>query len=203
MTPAHQKHLYAQRSHVTTSQREALLRQRGCVVWFTGLSGSGKSTVAHALEARLFREGHAAFVLDGDNIRRRLNANLGFSEADRHENIRRVAEVAHLFAEAGIICIAAFISPFCSDRDKARALIGAERMFEVYLSTPLNECERRDPKGLYAKARAGRIPEFTGLSSPYEPPPAPALEIDTTACGVDEAADRIFKALQARGVLHA
>lgn len=177
------------------------MRQRGCVVWFTGLSGSGKSTVAHALELELMNQGHAAFVLDGDNVRRRLNADLGFSGKDRTENIRRIAEVAGLFADAGIICITAFISPFREDRRRAREVIGKDRMFEVYLGTTIEECEKRDPKGLYKKARGGEIPDFTGISSPYEPPLEPELEINTGECSVDEAVARLVSEFRARKYL--
>jgi adenylylsulfate kinase len=186
---------------VTPVQREALLKQRGVVIWFTGLSGSGKSTVAHALERDLVRQGHLAFVLDGDNVRRRLNADLGFSDHDRTENIRRIGEVASLFADSGVICISAFISPFREDRQRARSVAGDGRFFEIYLSTSIEECERRDPKGLYQKARAGEIGEFTGITSPYEAPENPELEIDTTAHSVDDSVGIILTALLQSGHL--
>ena len=149
------------------------------MVWLTGLSGAGKSTLATAVEAALIRAGHAACVLDGDNLRHGLNADLGFSPEDRRENIRRAGEVAALFADAGLIVIAAFISPYRAGREAAREAIGAARFLEVFLDAPLAVCERRDPKGLYRRARAGEIAEFTGISAPYEPPEAPALTLDT------------------------
>lgn len=174
-------------SSVSPEQRAELFNQRGCVLWFTGLSGSGKSTVACAVEQALIQSGHAAFVLDGDNVRHGLNGDLGFSVADRDENIRRVAEVAGLMADAGLICLASFISPFKSARRAAAERIGLDRFFEVYVDTPIEVCEQRDPKGLYVKARAGDIPDFSGISSPYEAPEKPAVrlptaELDLTAC---------------------
>jgi len=149
------------------------------VVWFTGLSGSGKSTLAAELERALFEQGKQVCVLDGDDLRRGLCSDLGFSPADRRENIRRVGEVARLFAEAGSICIAAFISPYRSERDLARRICPKGRFLEVYLNAPLEVCERRDPKGLYARARTGELKEFTGISAPYEPPEKPDLELRT------------------------
>ena len=153
--------------------------QRGCVVWFTGLSGSGKSTLARALEERLVSSGHLVYVLDGDNIRHGLNCDLGFSPEDRNENIRRIGEVAALFRDAGIVVLTAFISPYRADRDLARQAVGEDRFLEVFVDAPLATCEERDPKGLYVKARAGEIPEFTGLTAPYEEPPNPALVVNT------------------------
>lgn len=200
-SPTPPNHIYEHCSGVLPEEREALFRQRGCVLWFTGLSGSGKSTVAHAVEHELIRMGHAAYVLDGDNVRRRLNANLGFSDEDRHENIRRVGEVAHLFAEAGLVCLTSFISPFRADRELARSIIGHDRMLEVHLSTSIEQCEARDPKGLYKKARTGEIPEFTGVSSPYEPPEHPELSIDTSACTVEQSVQQVLAACRERGYL--
>jgi adenylylsulfate kinase len=158
--------------HVDRGIRQELLKQRGATVWLTGLSASGKSTLAFTLEHALLQEGRLAYVLDGDNIRHGLNYNLGFSAADRSENIRRVAEVARLFADAGLIVLTAFISPYRCDRDNARALHerGGVPFFEVFVDAPLAVCEERDPKGLYAKARAGQIKQFTGIDDPYEPP---------------------------------
>jgi len=199
--PDPDKNLFEERSRVTDDERRTLLRQRGCVVWFTGLSGAGKSTLAKALERKLFELGHPAFILDGDNMRRGLNRDLSFSHEDRTENIRRVAEVAKLFADAGMICIAAFISPFRKDREDARRIIGMERMLEVYLSTPIEVCERRDTKGLYKKAREGEVRDFTGISSPYEPPAQPDLEVDTVGCTVDEAVARIIDTFISRECL--
>ena len=165
---------------VDFENRCRLLRQRPLTVWLTGLSGSGKSTLAFGLEHSLIELGHASFVLDGDNVRHQLNRDLGFSPHDRSENIRRIAEVAHLMNEAGLIVVTAFISPYRSDRHMAREIIGPERFFEVHLSTPIDICEKRDPKGMYRRARAGEIPDFTGISAPYELPGTPSLVIDTT-----------------------
>lgn len=180
--------------------REALLGQRGAVVWLTGLSGSGKSTIAYALESRLLRARHLACVLDGDNLRHGLNADLGFSDDDRRENVRRVGEVATLFAECGIIAIASLISPFRADRERVRRRVPEGRFFEVFVNTPLAICEQRDAKGLYAKARTGELPEFTGISSPYETPEAPELLLLTGNSSVDEAVEAIEAMLRRAGV---
>lgn len=160
--------------------REALLKQKGIMIWFTGLSGSGKSTLAIALEGELYKQGILCRTLDGDNIRSGINNNLGFSEADRTENIRRIAEVSKLFVDCGIVTIAAFISPTHAIRRMASEIIGEDDFLEVYVSTPIEECERRDVKGLYAKARRGEIKEFTGISSPFEAPEHPFISIDTS-----------------------
>ena len=160
--------------------REALLKQKGIMIWFTGLSGSGKSTLAIALEGELYKQGILCRILDGDNIRSGINNNLGFSEADRTENIRRIAEVSKLFVDCGIVSIAAFISPTHAIRRMASEIIGEDDFLEVYVSTPIEECERRDVKGLYAKARRGEIKEFTGISSPFEAPEHPFISIDTS-----------------------
>lgn len=160
--------------------REALLKQKGIMIWFTGLSGSGKSTLAIALEGELYKQGILCRILDGDNIRSGINNNLGFSEADRTENIRRIAEVSKLFVNCGIVTIAAFISPTHAIRRMASEIIGEDDFLEVYVSTPIEECERRDVKGLYAKARRGEIKEFTGISSPFEAPEHPFISIDTS-----------------------
>ena len=180
-----------------------MLGQRGCVVWLTGLSGSGKSTLAAGLEAALVGAGRAAYVLDGDNLRHGLNSDLGFSPADRAENIRRAGEVAALFADAGLITITSFISPYRADRDVARAAVGAGRFLEVWLDTPLEVCEARDPKQLYRRARAGEIEEFTGVSAPYEPPPDPALVLDTSRLDLAAGVERLVGLLAARGFLAA
>jgi bifunctional enzyme CysN/CysC len=168
---------------VTREAREARHGHRGAVVWFTGLSGSGKSTLAEELERALFASGHAVFVLDGDNIRQGLSRDLGFSAADRAENIRRIAEVARLFADAGVVAITAFISPYASDRVRARAIAEAAGrgvpFVEVFVDAPLAVCETRDPKGLYAKARGGVVPHFTGITDPYEAPSAPDIVVHT------------------------
>ena len=160
--------------------REALLKQKGIMIWFTGLSGSGKSTLAIALEGELYKQGILCRILDGDNIRSGINNNLGFSEADRTENIRRIAEVSKLFVDCGIVTIAAFISPTHAILRMASEIIGEDDFLEVYVSTPIEECERRDVKGLYAKARRGEIKEFTGISSPFEAPEHPFISIDTS-----------------------
>lgn len=169
---------------VPVTDRERRNGHRGGVLWFTGLSGSGKSTLAFGLEQALFDRRYKVVVLDGDNVRHGLNADLGFSQADRTENIRRVGEVAALFAGTGMVCIPAFISPYRQDRDAARAAAEG-RFHEVYLDADVATCERRDPKGLYRKARAGQIPDFTGISAPYERPTSPELVIPTGTCDVD------------------
>ena len=186
---------------IQPADREALLRQRGGVVWLTGLSGCGKSTIACALEERLVRRGHLAFVLDGDNIRQGLNQDLGFTAQEREENIRRIGHVAALFSQAGVIAITAFISPYAKDRQAARQAAGEKRFFEVYLETPLAECEKRDPKGLYQKARAGEIADFTGISAPYEEPEQPQLRLETATLTPLECVEKIVSMLRDRNVL--
>jgi len=191
-----------QPTRVTAATRANQKSQKPAVVWFTGLSGSGKSTIANALEQALVQRGHHSYLLDGDNIRHGLNIDLDFSENGRNENIRRVGEVSALFVDAGLIVITAFISPFRADRNKIRERIGDAQFVEVYLSTSLEECERRDPKGLYVKARAGEIREFTGIDSPYEPPIAPQLTIDTSKQEITASIDQILRYLENRGFLH-
>ena len=178
-------------SDVTRDEREKALKQKGRIIWFTGLSGSGKSTLAKALEQRLFERGNVAYILDGDNIRTRLSSDLGFSDEDRTENMRRIGEVAILFADAGLITIAAFISPFRSYRDRVREVMDQDCFIEIYLDVPLKVCEARDPKGLYKKARAGEIEKFTGISSPYEEPVKPELALNTAKMPVEECIDLI------------
>jgi bifunctional enzyme CysN/CysC len=181
--------------------REAHARQKGqkaCVVWLTGLSGSGKSTIANLVEKKLFELGRHSFLLDGDNVRHGLNHDLGFTDADRIENIRRVGEVARLMADAGLIVITAFISPFRAERAMVRRMLPEGEFLEVFVDTPLEEAERRDPKGLYAKARAGALRNFTGIDSPYEPPEMPDLVIDTMAVSAEAAAERIVAAILER-----
>lgn len=177
--------------HVTRAERQTLLGQHPLTIWLTGLSAAGKSTLAFALERELIASGRACYVLDGDNVRHGLNRNLGFSPEDRAENIRRIAEVARLMNDAGLIVITAFISPFRKDRAAAREIVGPDCFREVYVSTSLALCESRDPKGLYGKARAGHLAEFTGISSPYEPPEQPLLEIDTARLTLQEALSRL------------
>ena len=186
---------------VSADERAALLRQRGCVVWLTGLSGSGKSTVGHALEKRLFDSGRLATVLDGDNVRHGLNSDLGFSPADRDENIRRVGEVAALLAKAGLITIVTFISPYRAARDRARQAVGDLPFFEVLVNAPVEECARRDPKGLYAKAQAGQIKDFTGVDAPYEPPENAELVLETASQSVEECVEALVDMLTAGGAL--
>ena len=178
---------------LTRADKEALLGQRGLMVWFTGLSGSGKSTIAIALERELQKRGLLCRILDGDNIRSGINNNLGFSPEDRVENIRRIAEVGKLFVDTGIITIAAFISPNNELREMASRIIGKDDFIEVYVSTPIEECERRDVKGLYAKARRGEIKEFTGISAPFEAPEHPALSLDTSKLSLEESVNRLLE----------
>lgn len=181
---------------ITKKDREAHLKQKGVILWFTGLSASGKSTIAREVEAALFSRGYLCYVLDGDNIRHGLNKNLGFSPEDREENIRRIGEVAKLFADAGIISMTAFISPYRADRDKVRALVAPDEFIEVFVDCPLEVLEERDPKGLYKKARAGEIAEFTGISAPYEAPKKPEITIDTSKLSLEESAEKVIGYMQ-------
>lgn len=176
--------------------QEAVSGRTGCVVWLTGLSGSGKTTVARALEQLLQNEGRPVCVLDGDCLRRGLCSDLGFSPEDRQENIRRVGEVARLFADAGLICIVALISPYRRERERARAAAPTGRFLEVYINAPLEVCERRDPKGLYARARAGELKDFTGISAPYEPPTQPEIELRTDLLNVTGCVTRLLEKLE-------
>jgi adenylyl-sulfate kinase len=194
------RHLRRHDGTVSRADRERLLRQRGAVLWFTGLSGSGKSTVARAVETRLAAVGRLVYVLDGDNIRHGLCADLGFSAADRTENIRRISHTAALLADTGVLVLTAFISPFRADRAAARAVLGSD-FLEVFVDVPLATCEARDPKGLYKKARAGQIPEFTGISSPYEPPERPELHLRNGERSLDQSVDDVLTFLGARGLL--
>jgi adenylylsulfate kinase len=186
---------------VTKADREGICGHRGCTIWMTGLSGSGKSTLAVALEKALWDRGAHAFVLDGDNVRHGLNKDLGFSPEDRNENIRRIGEVAKLFTDAGVINITAFISPYRADRDQARAIMAKGDFIEVYLECPLDICEQRDPKGLYKKARAGQIPEFTGISAPYESPLEPEITIQTASEGREQSLERLIAYLESHGYI--
>jgi len=181
---------------VSREDREKLLKQKGIVLWFTGLSGSGKSTIANEVAYKLHQMGKLAYVLDGDNIRHGLNKNLGFSPEDRNENIRRISEVAKLFADAGIITITAFISPYRKYRNFCRELLGPGRFIEIYTKASLETCEKRDPKGLYKKAREGIIKDFTGISAPYEEPENPELVIDTDRYSVEESVELVLKKLE-------
>ena len=181
---------------VTREDREKLLKQKGIVIWFTGLSGSGKSTIANEVAYKLHQMGKLTYVLDGDNIRHGLNKNLGFSPEDRNENIRRISEVANLFVDAGLITLTAFISPYKKYRNFCRELVGNDRFIEVYTKAPLETCEKRDPKGLYKKAREGIIKDFTGISAPYEEPENPELIIDTDKYSIEESAELVLKKLE-------
>lgn len=178
--------------------KEKLLGQHGLMVWFTGLSGSGKSTIAIALERELHNRGILCRILDGDNIRTGINNNLGFSEDDRMENIRRIAEVSKLFVDTGIVTIAAFISPSEKMRQMAASIIGRDDFMEIYVSTPIEECERRDVKGLYSKARRGEIKDFTGVSAPFDVPECPTLELDTSVLSLEESVSQLLKLILPR-----
>jgi len=189
--------------HITQEERANHKQQSPCVIWLTGLSGSGKSTIANALEAKLFALGKHTYLLDGDNIRHGLTRDLGFSDSDRIENIRRIGEVAKLFVDAGMIVITAFISPFQSERDRVRALVNEGEFIEIFIDTPLEVCEQRDPKGLYQKARTGEIPHFTGISSPYEMPLFAEISIKTDEYTIHQSVEAIIHYLHTKGYLHA
>lgn len=193
------KHIYPIFDRMLSrSDKEELLKQHSVMIWFTGLSGSGKSTIAIALERELQKRGLLCRILDGDNIRIGINNNLGFSAEDRIENIRRIAEIGKLFVDTGIITIAAFISPNNDIREMAANIIGKEDFMEIYVSTPIEECERRDVKGLYAKARKGEIKNFTGISAPFEAPQHPALSLDTSKLSVEESVNKLLELILPR-----
>ena len=197
------KNIVWHQSTVTREEREAQSGHRGATIWLTGLSGSGKSTLANLLEKALWERGVRSYVLDGDNVRHGLNKDLGFSPDDRNENIRRIGEVAALFTDGGILNVTAFISPYRADRDQARACAPEGAFHEVYVKCDLDECEKRDPKGLYKKARAGEIPEFTGISAPYEAPEKAEFVLDTTNQSEDESLAALVEYLDGAGVLSA
>jgi len=186
---------------VEREKREQLLKQKGVVLWFTGLSGSGKSTVANEVAHKLHEREKLAYILDGDNIRHGLNKDLGFSPEARKENIRRISEVANLFADAGLITITAFISPYAKDRNFCRELAGEGRFLEIYAKASLETCEKRDPKGMYKKARTGEIKEFTGINAPYEEPENPELITDTDKETIEESAEKVLKKLEELGFI--
>jgi adenylyl-sulfate kinase len=186
---------------ITRAERAANKNQKPCMLWFTGLSGSGKSTIANALDVALHERGYHTFLLDGDNVRHGLCNDLGFSDAGRVENIRRIGEVSKLFADSGLIVLSAFISPFTSDRRMVRKLFPAGEFIEVFMDTPLDTCEERDPKGLYRKARAGEIKSFTGIDSPYEVPPHPEVCLDTSTMSVDECVELLVTHLARNGLI--
>ena len=191
--------------HVERPQREALLKQKGCTIWLTGLPSSGKSTIGFSLEHVFVQQGRLAYVLDGDNIRHGLNKNLGFSAEDRAENIRRIGEVAKLFADAGVVTIASFVSPYRADRDAVRTLHDEAGLpfIEVFVDTPVEECEKRDPKGLYKKARSGEIPNFTGVSDPYEAPTKAEVVLKTADSKLEDCVAALATYLEGRGILTA
>ena len=193
--------IHMQHVDVDQDARAALMGQRPAVVWLTGLSGAGKSTIANLLEKRLHAMGRHSYLLDGDNVRHGLNRDLGFTDVDRVENVRRVAEVARLMVDAGLIVITAFISPFRAERDMARRLVGEREFIEVHVDTPLEVAELRDVKGLYKKARRGELKNFTGISSPYEAPANPDLRVNTAACTADDATERVIDKLRELGLI--
>ncbi|KAA3623825.1 MAG: adenylyl-sulfate kinase [Flavobacterium sp.] len=193
-----QENIVPHQFSISKEDRTSLKGHNALLLWFTGLSGSGKSTIANAVEKALVEKKIHTYTLDGDNVRRGLNNNLGFSPEDRTENIRRIAEVANLMIDAGLVVLAAFVSPYQKDRERIRSIVGDQQYVEIFVNTPLEECERRDVKGLYAKARAGEIENFTGINAPYELPENPDLEIDTTKMTVDEAVSEILKHLKSK-----
>jgi adenylylsulfate kinase len=186
---------------VTREERESLLKQKGVLLWFTGLSASGKSTVANEVVYQLHEMGKLTYVLDGDNIRHGLNKNLGFSPEDREENIRRISEVGNLFADAGLITTTAFISPYRKDRDFARELLGDGRFVEIFVKASIETCEKRDPKGLYQKAKKGEIKEFTGISAPYEEPLKPEIILDADTMTIEEEVEMVFRFLKEKEII--
>ena len=189
------------KQYVEKEDRARVLSQKPCILWFTGLSGSGKSTIANAVETELFKRGRKTYLLDGDNVRHGLNKDLGFSEIDRIENIRRIGEVSKLFVDSGLIVLTAFISPFRSDRQIAKSLVKYDEFIEIFIDTPLEICESRDPKGLYKKAREGAIKNFTGISSPYEQPEEPHIHLKTDNHTVQECADIVLNHLIKHGYI--
>jgi adenylylsulfate kinase len=201
MTVAKADNITWHTGEVDREERASAHGHHGAVLWFTGLSGSGKSTIAHRVESMLVDRGVFAYVLDGDNIRHGLNSDLGFAPEDREENIRRIGEVARLFADAGAVVLSAFISPYRRDRDRVRALLGPGEFIEVYVDTPLEICEARDPKGLYKKARAGEISNLTGIDAPYEAPESPEVHLETAKLSVDEAATAVVRYLATHDIL--
>ncbi len=187
--------------HVTKDDRSKQKRQRPCILWFTGLSGSGKSTIASAVEQKLFESGRHTYLLDGDNVRHGLNKDLGFSDDARIENIRRIGELSKLMTDAGLLVMTAFISPFKTDRNLVRELVQSHEFIEIYMDTSLEECERRDPKGLYKKARKGEIKNFTGVDSDYEIPQSAEIIIDSVALSIEECADQVIQYLKKQSII--
>ncbi|HEY4696980.1 MAG TPA: adenylyl-sulfate kinase [Gallionella sp.] len=201
MKPSSDKNIVWHHATVTRARRETQNGHRGAIVWFTGLSGSGKSTLAHAVEETLHRQGCRTFVLDGDNVRHGLCGDLGFSSKDRVENIRRIGEMAKLFMEAGVIVLTAFISPFRADRERVRGMVEHGDFIEIYCDAPIGVCESRDVKGMYKKARAGLIAEFTGISSPYEAPEDPELTVNTGTAELDDCVQQVIGEMVQRGLI--
>ena len=187
------EHIIPHEFHITKQQRSGLKQHKSLVLWFTGLSGSGKSTIANAVEVALYKRNFHTYILDGDNVRKGLNSNLSFSSEDRKENIRRIAEVAKLMTDAGLVVLASFVSPYRDDRENCKKIIGYSNFVEIFVNTPIEECERRDVKGLYEKARKGEIKDFTGVSAPYEAPIAAHIEINTVNTSISEAVEIILK----------
>lgn len=203
MSEPKSKNIVWSESHVEAAQRQEILGHKPATIWFTGLSGSGKSTIALATEFALIKRGINAYILDGDNIRHGLNNNLGFSPADRTENIRRIGEVCALFCDAGLLVFSAFISPYRADRDLVRSKHAQGQFIEVHVNAPLEVCESRDVKGLYQKARAGEIPEFTGISAPYDEPLNPEITLETGEHSIEECAQQVLSYLEKRGIIPA
>ena len=189
------ENIFEQKLSITKNQRSEIKNQKACVLWMTGLSGAGKSTIANALEQRLHEMGKHTYLLDGDNVRHGLSQDLGFTEDDRVENLRRIAEVSKLMVDAGLIVISAFISPFKSERDAARAIFSNDEFFEVFIDAPLEVVEQRDTKGLYKRARSGEVKHFTGISSPYEAPQKPEIHLHTDLDGVEQSVDHIIQTI--------
>jgi len=196
-----EKNIVWHEQHVTKKERSAIKGQRACIVWFTGLSASGKSTIANALEVKLMEQNRHTYLLDGDNIRLGLNSDLGFSDEERVENIRRIGEVSKLFVDSGTLVITAFISPFRKDREIVKTLVEKDEFIEVFVDTPLDICEKRDPKGLYLKAREGKIPNFTGISSAYEAPLNAQIHLRTEIKSVEECVDEVMDYLNDKGYI--
>jgi adenylyl-sulfate kinase len=188
--------------HLSKSERASQKRQNPCILWFTGLSGSGKSTISNALERKLFELGHHTYLLDGDNVRHGLNKDLGFSDEDRVENIRRIGEISKLFADAGLVVLSAFISPFRSDRQMVRDLVEEGEFIEIHMATPLSVCEQRDPKGLYKKARKGDIKNFTGIDSAYEAPESAEITLNTAEYDIEACVDKVIAYLKKNHIIH-
>ena len=195
-------HIVWHEGYINRQDRNHLNQHKSGLVWFTGLSASGKSTIAHYVEKELFIRGIRAYVLDGDNVRHGLNSNLGFSRTDRQENLRRIAELAKLFVDAGILVLAAFISPYREDRDYIRKRFEGDNFLEIYVKCPIEECEKRDPKGQYKKARAGIIKNYTGISAPYEEPENPELILETENIGIEEAAKKVIEVLDKKLIIN-